>query len=251
MKTIDVNAVHGHWPIQRTSFKLLRELEEEYARLNIGEVWLSAAESILAPEPDEADLRLFEQLGDYPRFRPVKTVNPLLGNWKVKLYQAHEQWPLAAIKIYPLFHGYTMKDACCDELMKEAADLGLPVLVQIRVNDERNQPFFMEVPPVNVVELAECSLKHPATTMIALSAYLYELPPLQRGSERLLADFSFLDSVKLIEKVETVFPLSRLVFGTAVVWMVPEAARLKLQFSKASPEKLEAITSGNLCRLGF
>ncbi len=227
MKLVDVNAATGFWPIQHLSHPTLESLDALFATLGVEEVWLSALESVLYPEPDTWDLRLFERLPAFPRFRPVKTVNPLLANWR-----SHwEKVPLAAIKLFPAYHGYLLSHPSLDLVCQAAAQEELPVLVTIRMNDERNQPASMQVPPVPVGDLLELSRRHPRTTFIALCCYGHEVATLAQGGERLLAECSFLDGIRALERAAGLLGQERLLFGSHAPLLHPHSARLKVDFA--------------------
>ncbi len=253
MKIIDVNAAFGFWPIQRLSTDSLAKLDAKYASVGVGEVWLSAVESILYPEPDTWDDRLFEQLGAYPRFRAVKTVNPLLANWRKSWADARA--PLVAIKLFPNYHGYALTDKSVDEVCTEAARENLPVLIQMRVNDERNQPHFLQVRGVSAEEVAALSRRHPDTRMIALCAYTSEITTLAKGGDQLMAELSFLDSIvtldrelrtqSVLERQTTLLPPQRIVFGSGEAFVHVHAALLKLHHANLPANVTEAIASGN------
>ncbi|MBE2204963.1 MAG: hypothetical protein IAE94_11565 [Chthoniobacterales bacterium] len=247
MKIIDANAAFGFWPIQRFSTRTLEALDAVFARTDIAEVWLSAVESILYPEPDEWDLRLFRQLPAFPRFRPVKTVNPLLANWE-KSWDAAKAFPLAAVKLFPNYHGYSPADRCVDAVCEKAVRENLPVLIQMRVNDERNQPSFLQVVGVSAADIAALSRRHPAARIVALCPYNSELSALAEGSNHLLADISFLDGAAILEGAVQLLSPARLVFGSHEPFLHADSSRLKLDHSKLPAEVLQKLASENLAK---
>jgi len=246
MKIIDVNAGFGFWPIQRFSSHRLEELDEVFQRTGVGDVWLSAVESILFPEPDSWDTRLFARLDAYPRFRPVKTVNPLLANWPSSWDKAAAAFPLAAIKLFPSYHGYSLHDVRLDDLCRKAALAKLPVLITVRVNDERNQPHFLQVPGVSVSEIVSLSLRHPDTVFVALCAYTAELPVLAKGRSNLLVDISFLDGMQSLEHTASLLTEDRIVYGSHEAFLHAQAAHLKFSGSRLSTTAMQKIAEGNI-----
>lgn len=230
MKMLDVNAAWGFWPIQHFSQQSLKELDQVYAEHEVEEVWLSAVESILYPEPDTFDLRLFEKLKEFPRFQPVKTVNPLLGNWKKSLEQARSQYAIKAIKLFPNYQAYSLEHEAVAEVCQYAVEQGLPVLVQIRVNDERNQPQCMQVNGVSIDSIVELSQRFPECRIIALNAYRGELKALAKGSTNLAIDISFLDGVGTMDDAENTMGKDRVEWGTGAPFLHVEAAVLKLRW---------------------
>lgn len=236
----------GFWPIQRFTSRSLSELHQAFCSIGIDRAWVSAIESILFPEPDSHDLALFEQLKDYPRFQPVKTVNPLLANWKKSLEQTLSRFPLAAVKLFPNYHGYSLKSEAVEKLCQFARQRHLPLLIQIRVNDERNQPHFMQVNGVPADEIAELSARHPNNPMVALCAYNNEVAALAKGSASLMVDLSFLDEAETIERFAGEIDLDRIVFGSGAPFLHAQAAYMKLTHFKLPETRRNAVASENL-----
>lgn len=241
-----MNASAGFWPIQRFTDSTLAAMDATCARLGIDRVWLSAIESILYPETDAHDLPLFKRLLNFPRFEPVKTVNPLLANWRQSLESAARFFPLSAIKLFPSYHGYSLQDDIMRGVCSAADELSLPVLVQMRVNDERNQPGFMQVPGVNAKSIADLAVANPETLIIALCPYNNDVPHLAAGGDNLLLDVSFLDQSESILLFENEIPLDRIVFGSHAPFMVADSAHMKLNHFEL-PERLRnGVAKGNL-----
>ncbi len=247
MNFTDVNAAAGFWPTQHFSFRTVEALDAALARAGIATAWVSAVESILYPFPEWHDHRLFEALGNFPRLRPVRTVNPLLANWEASCRKDLARTPLAALKLFPGYHGYSLGEPAVAELCQFAGEAGLPLLVALRVNDERNQPTCMQVAPVPATELAALSRAHPQTRFIALCAMGRELPTLAEGGPNLLSDISFLDGADTLARAAAAFPAERLVFGSHAPFLIPHAAKLKVGPLSSLPEATrQAIACGNL-----
>lgn len=238
MKIIDVNTSWGFWPIQKFPHDTIADLDSQLGRAGIEEAWVSATESVLYPEPDTYDRRLFRKIAEFPRLRGVKTVNPILANWQSQCRRLLESnSPPAALKIFPNYHGYHLDDS--DEVARYAAAQGLPILVQMRLNDERNQPTFLQVNGVKPQEMAAFSKRHPDTAFIALCPYLGELPVLSEGSGNLYADISFLDGGDVLQQSAEILGRERLMFGSHAPFLYPESAILKIKHSSLShPEDI-------------
>lgn len=246
MKIIDINAGMGFWPIQRFSDRSLPELDCTFGRLSIDEVWLSAIESILFPEPDLHDWALFKRLKEFPRFRPVKTVNPLLGNWKESIQQAVSHFGAVAIKLFPNYHNYSLKSEAIFDMCRLARENHLPILIQMRVNDERNQPAVLQVKSLLVDDVAEFAATYPENLIIALCAFNNEVTKLSKGGENLLIDLSFLDEAESIEQFADIIDLDRFVFGSHSPFLHAHAACLKLTHFKLSEWLQKGVAADNL-----
>lgn len=245
MSIIDVNALFGHWPIQRRRYHTLAELDAAYERCQIDEVWLSAAESILAPDPMEHDLQLFRSLRGHPRFRPVLTLRPTLRYRTEKLLVEAESGidgmrPVAC-KVFPNYHSYPVNGPEMETAALVAKAFRCPLLVQIQLNDIRSQPPVMEVAPVDVTALAEFARKHPELNIIALSVTSGELKNLKSGGPHLHADMAFLDGKDALTGADEIVGAERLCFGSMAGLAYPEAALLKLFWTDLGAETIRRI----------
>lgn len=239
----DINALGGHWPIQIQRYSSLAELDRAYECCGIDEVWVSAVEAVLAPDPVLAEQPLFRELDPFPRFHWVKTLNPgLPGRIHEALQEAEQSDPLpVAYKVFPNYHGYSADGPEMIAAAEVASAAQRPLLVQIRLNDERNQPEVLEVPPTDVAAVARLSHRFPELPIIALSAFAYELPALLDGGPRLFADIALVDSDDPVTTACQCFEPTRLCFGSMAGLTYPEAAVLKLQWTDTSEEIASAI----------
>lgn len=245
MKTIDINAAYGFWPIQRSPYTSLAHLDAVLARNGVEEAWVSAVESILFPEPDTYDFALFEQLEAFPRLRGAKTVNPLLANWRAGCQKALERHSIKALKLFLNYHDCTLNHPEVAQVCDFAAQHDLPVLISLRLNDERNQPACLQVAPVDVHAISELALAMPQTTFIVLCALMHELAPLAELTN-VMADIAFLDDEDPLVTAAALFPPSRLVYGSHAPFMYPESATFKIDYSQLPAEELQQIASGNI-----
>ncbi len=247
MKLLDVNAAAGFWPIQRFSYQHLQELDLVFEAERIETAWVSAVESILYPEPETHDRRLFHDIGAFPRLQAVKTVNPLLANWERSCREDLASYPIAALKLFPNYHGYSLVHPQVAELCRFATARRLPIVIALRVNDERNQPVSMQVAGVPAAQMVELSLKFPEAVLIAASAYKGELKTLATGSRHLLCDISFLDGDDTLAGASCLMPTDRLVFGSHAPFLHARSAVFKVGgYSTLPLSDREKIASTNI-----
>jgi len=231
MKSIDVNTGWGFWPLQKFAYQKIEEMAGALSAVGVEESWVSAIESIAYPETECFDRKLAEAIRGHSLFRFVKTVNPLFPNWKGEVALMTEAFgsPIA-LKVYPNYHDYNIGDL--GVVAEFALENNLPLLIQVRVNDERNQPTFMQVKATPSAEIAALSRAFPELRIIALCAYTNELSTLASGSDNLFVEPSFFDSYDpLMFAAEKIEP-SRLVFGSHAPFLYPMASALKLRMTE-------------------
>lgn len=243
---IDVNVSLGHWPFQRFAQRNVAELDAHFAQEGITEAWVSSLDAVLYPDADQCDEELFARLELFPRLRPVKTINPALGNFR----QSFAAFPAVhAIKLLPNYHQYNLADERVAELMSLAARRHTLILVQMRLDDVRNQYPLMKVPAVPAEQIVQLALAFPHVHFIALGAYHDELSTLV-AADNVMADLSFLELLRTVESALARFPASRLLFGSHTPMLYTRAAVLKWQLADVPEPVRHQIARGNALRLG-
>lgn len=245
MNIIDANAAVGFWPTQGFPYQTLSDLTLAFTETGIQSALVSAVESILFPEPDSYDSKLFEAMAGIPSLRPVKTLNPTLGNWRRSTKEALSKYPIAALKLFPNYHGYSLESEAVADVCRLASQKRLPLLIQMRVNDERNQPRLLQVHGVPADEIVDLSLRFPRNVIIALCAYNHEVATLAKGGTGLLVDLSFLDQTMPLGMIAAEMPEDRYVFGSHTPFLYPHSAAFKLTHCTTSEAFRKKVAAGN------
>lgn len=245
MKLIDVNVTLGAWPFQKFFEDTPARLEATLRREGIGGAWVSAAESILFPDPEVHDELLFRRLRGQPFFRPVKVVNPVLGNWRERLCAAVKQWRVRAIKLFPNYHRYSLLSDDARALVREAQRLDLAVLVQMRVEDERAQYPLMEVPGVAWTDVVKLAGRFPRARFVVLCAYYGEAKEMTRRRRNLWVDTAFLETGQVMEQVAREFPVRQVLFGSHAPFLYAGAGARKLMLARLSRRVLRQVAHAN------
>lgn len=248
-KFTDTNVSFGTWPWMdfslTTPASLVAQLESE----GIQQAWISASESILFPDPDIPDERLFSAFAAHPSVIPVKTLNPILGNWRESLELAMSAWGARLVKVYPNYHQYSLIDGPMTELAATLAARRIPLLIQMRVEDERNQYPLMKVPGVPAHEVATLAAIHPTLTIVVLSAYLSEIAAMTAGHRNVYADISFADSRDTMRHLLESTPADQLLFGSHAPFFYTRSAMMKLAAADLDGGVLKKIVSANAGRI--
>jgi predicted TIM-barrel fold metal-dependent hydrolase len=71
------------------------------------------------------------------RIIPFAVINPIYGGWKHDFKVCTKEMKMKGIRMYPKYHGYSLADPACIELVESARDQGLPVAISLRVVDSR------------------------------------------------------------------------------------------------------------------
>lgn len=256
MKLIDMYAHVGHWPFRRLSYNTPVGLMGLMERFCIGKALVSNFECILYRDVHDGNLDLWESVKPFSeKLLPAYVINPAFPGWKDDLLECIEGLKAKAIKLYPNYHGYSICDGPGLDCLREAGRLGLPVLVVVRVLDERGHHPLLLVPPVTIEDITMAAGKVPGTTLIACGAREYEISGALRscpGLSNLFFEISNVASplASIVALVE-LFGSSNLVFGTNMPLNYPGASIAKTVGPLYSKPDREAICYGNAQKILF
>ena len=246
---IDVNIALGNWPFQRFDVRTPAKLAAHLENHGISGGWVSALDSVLYPDPDVTDLALRKQMNKTTTLVFAKTLNPVLANWEKSLCSWIDEYDLRLVKIFPSYHGYGLPERGPSRLGEKLASAGIPLMIQMRLEDERGQYPMMPVPPVPPGDIVAFCRRFPGLQVIVLGAYSRELGPLSEGTENLHVDISFVESLETIKDALDKIPSDRVLFGSFTPLFYTSAALMKLEHADIDPEQLKSVASGNALRI--
>ncbi len=245
---IDVNCWLGSWPFQRfaagTAPALARRLQAEGIDLAL----VSPAEGILRPDPQDDNEALFRAVARTPALRPVPVLNPSLPGWPEQL----RRWAarrIPAVRVLPNYHLYDLDGPAAAALAAALVELDLPLLVQLRVEDERSQHPLLRVAGVPVETVLAYAQRHPALRLACLCPYFGEAVALATGAANVWVDLAFAETLDTVVSLLARVPAERLLFGSHTPFLYPRAACAKLERAGLPPDAMEALRSGNARRL--
>ena len=246
---IDVNAAVGRWPFCSAQSMTPSRLSSLLAEVGVDVALCTSLEACFHEDPDEDNRRLFRQLSGHQRLHAVPVVNPRMANWP----ELVERWGLEApaVKALPSYHDYKLADPRVDALAAELTQRRRPLLVQVRMEDERVQSPAFRVPPVPVADIVALAGRFPRLTVVALGTYLTEASDLLRRAGDVRIDISFLDRLDVVGEIVRRCPPAgrRLLLGTSSPLLHARSAVLKAQTADVSRAVRQAILGGNARRL--
>jgi predicted TIM-barrel fold metal-dependent hydrolase len=244
MKAFDCNVSFGHWPFARVAEDTPARLDALLAREGISRALVSSADAVLYEEPEECNRWLVSRLKKLPRLVPVPVVNP-----RVRSAQAIVDRPdLVAVKLIPNFHVYSLRDPRALALCRLLARRRVPVLVQMRMEDERGQHELFRVPGVDGDDIAALATAIPGLTIVALCPYFAEALRLA-AVPNIHVDISFVENLDTLGQLCAKIPAGKVLFGSHSPWLYPKAAVAKLTLSRIGAEERKAIARGNAARI--
>ena len=166
MKRLDLNCYCGNWPFFRTRYNTVEKINQLHKRCNIEGGFLSSIEAIFYQDPYEAELQLSKALEGTP-YMHAMILNPTIPGWKDDLNRAVRDLNIRAVRLTPGFHGYFLNESAVDEACKVIAQYNLPLILTLRIRDERTSWMF-DPRKIPLEEVAEFLDKHKnIVTMLA------------------------------------------------------------------------------------
>ncbi len=159
---------------------------------------------------------------------------------------------MRGIRLYPNYHGYSLKDAVVERLFELSTSLKLIVGIVVQMEDERMMHPLLRVKPVDLEPLTALVEKYTTTKVLVLNAGRALVADRLRkltGAGQVYVDISVFDGMGVMEQVVRDIALDRILFGSHSPLFYFESALLKLQESALPGASLSAIRHDNARRL--
>jgi predicted TIM-barrel fold metal-dependent hydrolase len=264
----DASVWSGRWPFAPVGASLAA-LERELAAQGAEGALVSPAEAVLAPEPQAENLALLAAVRRRRRgfgWLVAAVVDPSRAGWQEA---AERCLALGArcLKVLPGYHMYPVVEGGTYAgdapwvaeaaragrqglwgLCRLAAARGVPLAVQMRLQDERGHHPLMRVPGLPAAEVAALAAEHPDARFLACGAYLRDLGPLG-AAPNVWVETSFVEGHDTLAQAVTRVPPERLLAGTHAPLFCPGAGVAKLEAATVPAEVREAVARVNARRL--
>lgn len=255
MTIIDTNAYLGHFATRRLRYNTPEGLLGLMDRAGIARACVSSASAILYRNCHSGNEELAEMLlpQGNPRLIPFAVLNPAYAGWERDLRWCHETLGARGVRLYPTYHGYTLSDACCLDLVEAAASLGMVISGPQRTEDYRQRHWLIDAPDVDPNAVARLVAARPearflVTNALGLGDLLTKKDDLPRNY---WVDICRPDAVygrgalSLIDALG----IDRIIFGSGIPFNYPEPATARLDVLQKAGYDVQMIASGNVTAL--
>jgi len=249
---VDVNAYLGHFAFHRLRYNTAAELLVLMDSKRIDKAVVSSVSSITYRNAQSGNEEVAEEgRGHSDRLIPFAVINPFYAGWQDDLKICHEQFGMTGLRLYPKWHNYQLSSKCCRELVDAATERGMVISIPIRVEDNRQRSWLLNVPDVPLGEIVELVKACPKARFILLNGIGYTRSPLGRKNNGLPSNYAIelsrLSAVLANELGQLITNLGaeRVMFGTGMPIKYPDPALVKLEVLDASEPEKEKIRSQN------
>ena len=168
---IDVHAYLGHFAFRQLRHNTGAGLVRLMDRFGIDRAVVASAAAITYRNPQAGNEEVAAEVEAHrSRLIPFAVLNPAYAGWRDDLKICHEQFGMKGLRLYPRWHRYALTDPRCRELVNAAAERRMVVSIPIRVEDRRQQSWLVDIPDVELEEIAGLIRDCPQARFIMHSA---------------------------------------------------------------------------------
>jgi hypothetical protein len=245
---VDVNAYLGHFAFRRLRHNTAASLLALMDSKRIDKAVVSSASAITYRNAQAGNEEVAEEVrGHSDRLIPFAVINPFYAGWQDDLKICHEEFGMAGLRLYPKWHNYQLSSLCCRELVTAATERGMVISIPIRVEDNRERSWLLNIPDVPLEEIVELVKAHPKGRFILLNGIGYIGCQLGRKDNGLPSNYAIelsrLSAVLANEIGQLITNLGaeRVMFGTGMPFNYPDPALVKLEVLDVSEPDKEKI----------
>lgn len=254
---VDMNVLLGRWPFWSLRYEGVKGVLALMDRAGIDKAVVTSLNSVFRVDYETGNSEVAKACRLHPdRFVPFAVINPNFRQWEEHLKICLEKYGFKGIKLHPDYHKYRLGQKEIRNLMAEAERLELPVYVQTSLVDHRNlsryREFYCVVPETPVGEVASLIRNHPKNKIIVGGAIrggnkAIGLVQQVKESKNFYIETSVMDAgpFDCVEKLVETIGSTKLLFGTRMPILIPEAAKSAIEKSNLSEEDKERILGGN------
>jgi len=250
---VDVNAYLGHFAFRRLRHNTAASLLALMDAKRIDKAVVSSAAAITYRNAHAGNEELAQDVrGHSDRLIPFAVINPFYAGWRDDLKICHEEFGMKGLRLYPKWHNYQLSSPCCRELVEAATERGMVISIPIRVEDNRQRSWLLNVPDIPLEEIVELVKKHRNARFILLNGIGFTRCPLGRKGNDLPSNYavglSRLSATLRNELGQLIATLGagRVMFGTGMPFKYPDPAFVKMDVLDASEADKEKIHSQNV-----
>ena len=248
---VDFGAYLGNWPLYPLPIRDAAGLVGVMDRCGIGAAFVSLVDGAFSLNPRDANERLKSMVAEHAaRVLPVGSVDASSPCWREDVVAGIEQVSLAGFRIHPTYQGYALDSNGVVALADTLAMAHRPLFVASFIDEERFQHPAFRVPPVSLDQIAGLIRRAPETTIVLnnltveQATALLDMPGISLSNVFMdvnAMDKPFSGLAQLIQHHGS----DRLVYGSQVPFLYPEAPLALLQESTVPDDGAKAILEQN------
>ena len=247
---VDFCAYLGDWPAYELSHRTPEGLLRLMDRCGLGAACVSLASGMLTFDVRESNERLALMVEAHrARLWPLGALDLTTPTWRDDLEDGIGRLGLFGFRLHPNYHGYNLTSPEAVDCAARLAEAGCPLFIALYVDEERFQHPALRVPNVAVDEITQLIQGAPRTTFVLNSLKIEHALPLLESGETMDHVYFDINAMDMpfdgLQSLVNAHGAERLLFGSQMPFLYPEAARMVLEYSGLSSADIHAILEGN------
>ncbi len=224
---IDINTWFGNWPFSRFSIKTVKDLERHLNEHKIEKALVSHLGTIFYQDPDPYNQELLAACKKTKSLIAVPVINPHLNRWQ-DVFESYVDQGVKTIRIIPTFHNYKLYTRPVFELIEAIAERDMRLMIQMRMEDERDRYFALNIYGPKVAQVVRLAKRFPDFDFVCLSAFLPEAKEFGKQTDNVRVDVSFAEWAFTMEELLSELAFDRIFFGshTPLLYTLPTVMKL-------------------------
>lgn len=133
----DTTVFVGNYPFSSFASATWPETQRHLTALGIFSGSVSPIEAVFREDSEQTERQLADAIADSPQWHLFKTIDPMKSYWRHELLSSMREHTFAGIRLFSLYHGYSLASSRAAEVFDLAAEHQLPVQVFCRMQDVR------------------------------------------------------------------------------------------------------------------
>lgn len=226
---VDINSYIGHWPFRQLRGNTLDAMLQRMNEFGVDKAIVANINGIFYKDNQPANEELYNAIQSKDKFKdrfiPIAVINPVLPWWEKMLEICHTKLGMQGIRIFPLYHQYSITDQRCIDLVRAASNLNMPVSIPLRMIDLRQRSWLDINKQLSLNDVASLIREVPEAQYIVLDVR-------QRWGEE------DEESTKILKETDILFDTPRLTstpIGASFQYMLDTYGPEKLAFGTETP----------------
>lgn len=251
---LDVNCFVGHWPFRRIPYRTISDIVQLMARTHTHGALVTPLAGLFYKDCMSAVREMLDELEaeSHPNLWPVAVVNPAFPGWQEDLVTMVDEWGCVAIRLFPSYHNYRLPDPQAQELLEVVQARRLPLMISVRVEDERLHHWLVRVEPVSCLDVTWVLRAFPGIELILCDLKPDEIDQLLGDiltHSHACVDTSARMPQFYLEEMVDQLGSDRVVHGTGMPLKYPECALYQVNGAQMSEDARRKILSENALRI--
>lgn len=249
---IDVNAYLGHFAFRQLRHNTGAGLVKLMDRFGIERAVVSSAAAITYRNCQAGNEETAAEVeGQRKRLIPFAVLNPTYAGWEDDLRTCQERYGMKGVRLYPRWHNYSLADARCRALAEAAAARKMTVAIPIRVEDRRQGGWLVDIPDVELQEIAGLVKACPQTRFLIQNAGGISGSALGNRAAGIPANFAVevtripVEFSNELARTIDLLGEDRVLLGTGMPFHYPGPALVRVEILQASDALKQKIRKTN------